>query len=250
MPKVSIVTPCYNSAEFLEVTFKAVTSQSFTDWEWLLVDDQSSDDTFKMLEVLQSRDKRIKIFRNIENSGASFSRNRGIDNASGELIAFLDADDLWNVDKLKEQISFMDNESTNFSFHNYDMIDVNGSYLKTVTAPETVSNKTLEKFNPIFTSSVMIRKSAISDIRFKLELRRRQDYIFWYQVVRSTGPAKNVNKNLGQYRVGNENSLSHNKFRAAKIQWQIYREQFGLSYLGSIKSLSAYALHGITKYFL
>lgn len=250
MPKVSIITPCYNSAKVLDKTFQAVTSQTFRDWEWLVVDDCSDDNTHAILQSWMKKDARIKVFQNEKNSGASPSRNLGIDNASGEYLAFLDSDDIWNQDKLEKQLGFMEKSNCSFSYHDYSMIDLSDTHLKCVTSPKAITKSTLEKFNPVFTSSVMIKRSAIGGIRFKQELRRRQDYIFWFQVIQATKSARNVGENLGAYRVGNQTSLSHNKFRVIPIQWSIYRKEFRLGYLSSILSLMAYAFHGIRKYFL
>ncbi len=250
MPKISIITPCYNSERFLESTFQAVIGQTFTDWEWIIVDDCSDDDTHAIIQKWSSRDPRIKVFKNEKNSGASPSRNQGLDKAQGEYIAFLDSDDLWNKDKLEKQLSFMEEKKHGFTYHNYNIIDFSGKFQKIINAPIAIKKSTLEKFNPIFTSSVMMKKSDIGSIRFRHELRRRQDYIFWFQVIQSTGSAHNVCENLGAYRVGVQTSLSHNKFRVIPIQWNIYRKEFRLGLLNSMISLAAYAFHGIRKYFL
>lgn len=250
MPKVSIITPCYNSAKYLENTFRAVTSQSFKDWEWLVIDDCSNDESHSIIESWPKLDQRIKVFRNERNSGASPTRNLGLDQAAGEYVAFLDADDVWQEEKLEQQVLFMEKNPVDFTYHNYNMINFCGGFLKAMKSPKKITKSTLEQFNPIFTSSVMMRKSSIGDTRFKKELRRRQDYIFWFQVISKTVSAVNVELNLGSYRIGNTNSLSHNKFRTIPIQWNIYRKEFHLSLFQSIQSLVAYAFHGIKKYFL
>ena len=250
MPKVSIITPCFNSAKFLESTFSSVMSQSLSDWEWILIDDCSSDNTFEIIKSWANKDQRIKALKNETNSGAAFTRNVGLKNATGEFVAFLDADDLWTQDKLEKQFKFMDSNNLSFSYHDYDIVDSNSTFIKSMNAPAIVEKKLLEQFNPIFTSSVMMKKDSIKEIRFKVELRRRQDYIFWHDMIGVTKVAKNVGMTLGSYRVGNQESLSHNKFRAVKIQWNIYRTEFKLGRMKSTQSLMAYAFHGIKKYFL
>lgn len=250
MPKVSIVTPSYNCAKFIEETFRSVTAQSLSDWEWLITDDCSTDNSFALLESLAAKEPRIKLSKNEKNSGASFSRNNGLNHASGEYIAFLDADDLWTEKKLEEQLTFMESEKVEFSFHDYDMIDYDGKFIKTMNAPTSVDRSVILQFNPIFTSSTMIKRNSIGETRFKLELRRRQDYIFWFDMINKTSVACNVGQNLGFYRVGNQDSLSHNKFRAIAIQWSIYRNEFHLNFFQASKSITAYACHGLKKYFL
>lgn len=250
MPKVSIITPNYNSEKFIKATSDSVIGQSFQDWEWLVVDDCSKDGSFEIVKNLASKDSRIKAFINPKNSGASVSRNKGLEEATGDYIAFLDADDVWNEDKLSEQVQFMDAQQADFSIHNFDIINFDGTYQKTFISPVVITQETLEMFNPIFTSSVMMRRSKIKDVRFKVELRRRQDYIYWYDCVKLTGKAPNVGKNLASYRVGNTESLSSNKFQNIGIQWNIYRNEFHMGFIKSTKSIVAYAFHGIKKYFL
>lgn len=250
MPKVSIITPNYNSAKYIQATYDSVVSQSFQDWEWLIVDDCSKDGSFEIISNFANRDSRIKVHKNPKNSGASVSRNKGLEEATGEYIAFLDADDLWNEHKLAEQLRFMDENHADFSIHNFDMINFDGTFQKSMFSPDTITQATLERFNPIFTSSVMMRRSKVKDVRFKVELRRRQDYIYWYECVKLAGKAPNVGKNLASYRVGNSESLSSNKFQNIGIQWNIYRNEFHMGFFKSSKSIVAYAFHGIKKYFL
>lgn len=250
MPKVSIITPNFNSAKFIQTTFNSVIVQTFSDWEWLITDDCSNDGSFEMIQNLAKKESRIKIYKNPSNSGASVSRNKGLDEASGEYIAFLDADDTWNNNKLFEQIRFMDDNNCDFTIHNYNMINTNGTLQKSMLSPEVISQHTLEMFNPIFTSSVMIRRRTVKDVRFKVELRRRQDYIYWYECVKISDKAFNVGKTLASYRVGNTESLSSKKLQNIGIQWKIYRNDFHMGLAKSVKSIILYALHGIKKYFL
>jgi teichuronic acid biosynthesis glycosyltransferase TuaG len=250
MPKISIVTPSFNSAGYIKNTYQSVRTQSYTDWEWIVVDDCSSDNTFELVQSISSKDPRVKAFRNKTNSGASVSRNKGLDEAQGEYIAFLDADDLWCEKKLQTQINFMESQPFDFTYHDYNMINMAGTFLKSMQSPEIIDKTLLESHNPIFTSSVMVRKSALGNIRFKTLLRRRQDYIFWYDLIKVMKTAKNIGEVLGSYTVGNIDSLSSNKLKNISIQWHIYRKEFNLSVPQSIKSIVGYALHGIRKYFL
>jgi teichuronic acid biosynthesis glycosyltransferase TuaG len=250
MTKISIITPCYNSSDYITRTFDTVRAQTYQDWEWLIVDDCSTDTTLDLVARFTENDPRIKIIRNEFNSGASVSRNKGLDVAAGEFIAFLDADDLWSEKKLEKQIKFMEDKNLDFTIHNYNMINFEGCFLKPMVSPAILTQKTLEMFNPIFTSSVMMRRSTIGSSRFKPELRRRQDYIFWHVIVKKSKQAVNLGESLGSYRIGTKNSLSSNKLQNVPIQWSIYRNEFNLSVAQSTKSIISYAFHGITKYFL
>ena len=103
MPTISIITPAYNCEKYLEEAVESVLAQTMQDWEMLIIDDCSSDNTYDCMEKLAQRDKRIRIFRNIQNTGAAATRNYGIRQAKGQWIAFLDSDDLWRTDKLQKQ---------------------------------------------------------------------------------------------------------------------------------------------------
>src|SRR5687768_7890706 len=117
--KVSIITPVYNANRYIDNTYKSVSAQTHTDWEWLIIDDRSTDDSWKKISDIQKIDKRIKVFQNATNSGPSHSRNVGLENASGEYISFLDADDEWLPEKLSTQLSFMIEQKCSISCHSY-----------------------------------------------------------------------------------------------------------------------------------
>ena len=108
MPTISIITPAYNCEKYLEEAVESVLAQTMQDWEMLIIDDCSSDNTYDCMEKLAQRDKRIRIFRNIQNTGAAATRNYGIRQAKGQWIAFLDSDDLWRTDKLQKQRKLLD----------------------------------------------------------------------------------------------------------------------------------------------
>lgn len=250
MPKISIITPSFNSSKYITNTYESLRTQSETDWEWIVIDDCSTDNTLEVIQKIANNDSRVIPFQNSVNSGASVSRNKGLDESRGEYISFLDADDLWFEKKLEIQLAFMKENNLSFTYHNYVMTNTAGSFLKSMTSPPLIDKMLLESFNPIFTSSVIVKKNAINNIRFKVELRRRQDYIFWYDLIKVLKQAQNVGQILGSYTVGNINSLSSNKLKNISIQWHIYRNEFNLNVFEATKSLVGYGFHGIRKYFL
>ena len=107
MPKVSIITPAYNASQFLSETIDSVVEQTFKDWEMIIIDDCSSDDTVSIATEYTKKDKRIKVVRNKDNCGVAATRNHGLDVATGEYIAFIDSDDLWLPEKLEKQVRFI-----------------------------------------------------------------------------------------------------------------------------------------------
>ena len=252
MNKVSIITPCFNAAEYLNTTYQALSAQTYTNWEWVVVDDCSTDNSVQILEELQKSDARVIIIQNKQNSGAAITRNNSLNCATGEYLAFLDADDLWMTNKLQEQVAFIEAHNHNFVYHNYWTVDAKGQKIKEQICPPTVTAKSLLKFNPFATSSVMIKRDIIekNNIRFKEHLRRRQDYLFWYDAITVAKEAQGMGSFLSHYRIFGSDSLSANKKKMAIIQWKLYREEFKLNIIMSSYYFICYAIHGIKKYFI
>ncbi|WP_137419710.1 glycosyltransferase family 2 protein, partial [Escherichia coli] len=113
---VSIITPSYNSEEFIVQTYDSIRNQTYSNWEWIVTDDCSFDRTWEILEEISAADPKVRIYRNKENSGAAVSRNNSIGKSKGKYLAFLDSDDLWEKNKLQEQLGFMKKNGYSFSF--------------------------------------------------------------------------------------------------------------------------------------
>lgn len=214
------------------------------------MDDCSSDDTYAKLLEIQARDERIKLYKNNENCGAAVTRNVGLDHATGDYIAFLDSDDLWERAKLEKQVAQVQAYDVDFSYHNYQTVDESGHKLKELVLSPSYTSRDLLKFNPFATSSILIRKKIIANnnIRFKEHLRRRQDYFFWYDAIGASRRVAGIPENLSRYRLGNASSLSANKLKMAQIQWKLYRTEFKLGLIKSLWYTFHYAIHGLKKY--
>ena len=250
--KVSIISPCYNAADYIKETYQYLVCQTYQNWEWIVVDDCSTDHSLQELREISNLDSRVLIFVNDVNSGAAITRNNCLNKASGELVAFLDIDDIWSPNKLKLQVSFMKQHGYKFTYHDYCLVDADAAFIKNQLTPVNVNAANLLKFNPFATSSVMISRGLIEShsIRFKIHLRRRQDYLFWYDVLLKCDKAYKINGNLSSYRLIGESSLSANKKKMAQIQWSLYRTEFKLNIIKSIYYFCHYAIHGVQKYFL
>ncbi len=251
MEKVSIITPCFNAEVYINETYQCLKGQTYQNWEWIVFDDCSTDNSFMVLQNLSIQDKRVKPFKNGVNSGAAVTRNNCLNKATGKYLAFLDCDDLWNTEKLTKQINFINKNKASFVYSDYQMINDKGDCIKTMKTPTFVSKSDLLKFNPFATSSVLILREAVekNGIRFLEHLRRRQDYLFWYAVISKTSNAIGINEALSKYRIVGSTSLSANKKKMAIIQWQLYRNEFGLNLIQSSYYFIHYAIHGIKKYF-
>ncbi len=227
-PKVSIITPTYNSINTVLNTYNSIRNQTYKNWEWLVTDDCSEDGTLDLLSNLSKNDERIRVFKNAENSGAAVTRNNSLRQATGEFIAFIDSDDLWLPEKLRKQVEFMsNNEGVDFSFTAYELIDEKGNPLnqRVDLQGESFSvgyNDMLKKKATLGCSTVILKKNAFPDITMPL-LRTGQDYALWLKLLKTGKKAHLVNQVLMQYRIL-PNSISRNKFKKSKRQWSIYRK--------------------------
>lgn len=246
---ISIITPSYNSSDWIEKTYVSIKEQSYPNWEWLITDDCSSDNTLQLLKKISKNDKRVKLFCNEINSGAAVSRNNSLSNASGDFFAFIDSDDLWLLSKLENQINFMEDNLVDFSFTSYELVDDNGQLLNKIVDSHDVKYVTYEdmlrKKATLGCSTVMLRRSAFDDISMPL-IRTGQDYGLWLKLLKTGKNAYKVNEVLTQYRIL-PNSISRNKIKKAKRQWQIYREIEKLSLIKSFECFCFYAYRAVFR---
>ncbi|MBR6631844.1 MAG: glycosyltransferase family 2 protein [Alistipes sp.] len=186
MPQVSIITPTYNCARFIEETIKSVQAQTFTDWEMIISDDCSTDNTKEVIAPYLASDSRIKYICNDKNSGAAITRNNALRIASGRWIAFLDSDDLWLPEKLEKQISFMETNDYAFTYHEYSEISEDGEDLGV-----TVSGiKRVGKFGMYACCwpgclSVMYDQKKIGVIQIN-DIRKNNDTAMWLKVIQKS----------------------------------------------------------------
>ena len=248
---ISLITPCYNAEKYLAKTFLSLESQSYKNWEWIVIDDCSRDGSLALLQQIGDKDRRVRIFQNTINSGPSVSRNKGIDEARGEYIAFIDSDDEWFPEKLVSQLQFMQINHVGLTCHNYIIMSEKGVDIKPVRSEfSTVTKDLLQTFNPIATSFVMVKKEVIGKLRFDETLWRRQDWVFWYKLLERVEKCYIIPEILGRYRKDSVHSISKNKFKMAQLQWMIYRRYFNLTLFQSLMAFISYMKYGISKHYL
>ena len=247
-PLVSIVVPVYNAARFMDDTIQTVQNQTYQNWELLLVDDCSSDDSVLIIQKYLKKDKRIKFFMLSENSGAAIARNTGIDNAKGRYLAFLDADDLWVKTKLELQVAFMQEKNAAFSFTGYEFADENGKPNgKKVHVPETITYKQALKNTTIWTSTVMLDTHILEKDTIHMPLiKRGQDTATWWKILKTIDNANGLNEIFSYYRRTAE-SLSANKLTALKRTWNLYRDIEKLRFISSTYNFSWYLVNAILR---
>lgn len=227
----------FNSENYISETINSIINQTYTNWELLLVDDKSTDSTLEVIQPYLNNYSNIKLLKNEVNSGAAISRNKGINEAKGDFISFLDADDLWKPNKLEVQLAFMETEGCDVSFGSYDLIDEEGASLnKKICAIKVLSYDKLLKSNYIGNLTGIYNKKAIGVITTP-DLRKRQDWLLWLFAVKKSGrPAKGVQESLAYYRVRN-NSISSNKINLLKYNYLVYNKGLGFSKLKSVYSM-------------
>jgi len=243
---ISIITPTYNSLQFIKETIHSILIQTYQNWELLITDDCSTDGTWELLQKYQKQDERIKIFRLKKNFGPGVARNNSIKHAQGRFIAFCDSDDQWKPDKLEKQINFLIENNLAFTFSAYQKIDENGKKGGIVNVPENINYKHLLKTCPIGCLTAIYDTEKTGKV-YMPEIRKRQDYGLWLKIFQIIGSTKGMNENLAYYRVLT-NSVSSNKFVAAKYHYKVLREVGKVPPIKSWYYFLHYALNGFFKY--
>ncbi|MFC9447526.1 glycosyltransferase family 2 protein [Bacillus cereus] len=246
---VSIITPSYNASSFIKETIQSVQSQTYTNWEMIIIDDVSKDNTCELIKEEIKKDNRIRLIELQENCGAAIARNTGINNAKGKYVAFLDSDDLWLPEKLEKQLEFMQNNDIAFSFTSYQIMNQDGTLTdKVLHVPEKINYNGLLKNTIIGCLTVMLDIEKLGRVQMP-NIRTRQDTATWLKILRQGHYAYGLDEVLSKYRKV-ENSISSKKFKMAKMNWKLYREIEELSIPKSAWCFINYALNGVVKHFV
>jgi len=227
----------FNSEAFVSETINSVINQTYKNWELLLVDDCSNDDTLLIIAPFLEAHANIKLLRNEWNYGAAVSRNNAIEVSQGDYIAFLDADDLWAPKKLEIQIAFMQKHNCDVSFSSFYLIDKEGASLnKQVIALKTLSYSKLLKSNYIGNLTGIYNVKVLGKIT-TANTRKRQDWLLWLSAVKKSGkPAQGIQEPLAYYRI-HENSMSSKKIGLVKHNYWVYKKGLEFSTIKSIFSM-------------
>lgn len=242
---VSIITPCFNNETTIDDTIKSVCIQSYERWELIIIDDCSSDSTAEIVKNWIQKDDRIRLITLNENSGAATARNIGIKAAQGRFIAFLDADDLWLVNKLERQIDYMLLNSIDLTYSAYEKIDIKGTILGKVGVSLMLSYTDLLKKCEIGCLTAVYDTERIGKIYMPI-IRKRQDLGLWLSILKVTPYAYGLNEVLAQYRVRSD-SISANKRNAAAYTWHLYRNVEKLDWFKSAYYFTHYAVNGMLR---
>lgn len=245
-PLISIIMPVYNSRKYVDKTILSVIRQTLTFWELIIVDDCSIDDTYGYLLKEYASNSKIKVLKNTVNSGAGVTRNLGLENASGQLIAFLDADDLWLPQKLEKQLAFMTANNSAIVHTSYSFIDERGDNIPgRVDVSEKVNLRSYMRNTEIGMSTSLINKDIVGEFRLQ-SMRTRQDTQLWLELLSKGYIANGLNEDLVFYRV-RKGQISGNKVIIAWRTLKLYLSITEISLAERLINYCYYAFNGVFK---
>ena len=243
---VSIITPSFNSSRFLQETVDSVLSQTYQDWEMIIVDECSRDDSYDLAQENARRDPRIMARRLKENCGPAVARNTAIEMAKGQYIAFLDSDDIWLPQKLDKQIAFMRKQDAVLSYTAYEKIDEKGNRRQRyINIPPKGDYDDLLKGCFIGCLTAVYDAKRLGKV-YMPQINRGQDYGLWLKILRSGYAAFGLDEVLALYRE-RQGTISSSKLIKAYYQWRIYRDLENISFLKSICFFYNYGIRGMQK---
>ena len=244
---ISIITAAYNCAAYIADTIRSVQSQTVGNWEMIIVDDNSTDDTLNIIKAEAAADSRIKYLVNEANLGPAKTRNRGIELAAGKYLAFLDGDDLWLPGFIETSLNFMQTHGYSFVFSSYKRVDeaLNPLYTDFIV-PEKVNYYSLLKTCPISCLTAVIDIEQTGKF-FMPDIQKRQDYGLWLSILKKIDYAYGIATPLAVYRI-RKNSVSRNKYKAMLYVWKVYRDVEQLNPVYSAWLMINYVINGLRKY--
>jgi len=245
---VSIITPMYNAEKYVGQTINSVLSQTYENWEMLIVNDGSKDSSAEIVADYSKKDSRVKLI-NQPNAGSAAARNNALRNAIGQFICFLDADDLWDNNFLEKQINFLKEKNAALVFSSYRRIGEKGEKkLEPFIVPKTVTYTDLLKTCSISCLTALYDKTQIGEQYFKEELKSlRDDFVFWLQALKKVKMAYGNVEILASYRVF-ASSTTGNKKKVIKPQFVVYYKVEKLGLIKSLYYLGCWAVNGFLKY--
>ncbi len=243
----SVIMPVHNSAAYVASSIESVLQQTYRNLELVIINDASTDDSLKIIQESTKRcGIRVKVISFPENRGVAAARNKGLEQAAGEYIAFLDSDDIWHPEKIRLQTETLRKTGRDLCFVAYDMIDETGRVIKhRQVKPDTGYTDLLKENNIIF-SGVLGRAECIKEQRFDCRCFH-EDYLFLLTMLQKGKRFCGINETLLQYRV-HGSGKSFDKKNAAWQRWKIYRDYLHMGLIKSMYYFVIYAFNGVLKY--
>lgn len=243
-PLLTVIMPSYNAERFIAESIDSVIAQTVEDWELIIIDDASTDATLDLVSDYRRHEPRVRIVTQDTHQGPAHTRNLGLDQARGHLIAFIDSDDVWLPEKTAKQVAAMERHQADLSYTGYRRRRHAEQHGTVVTVPERVTYDSMLRRNLIACSSAMVRRSTCGTVRMP-NIMRRQDHGYWLALLRDQSrTAVGVTEPLVSYRL-HQDSLSANKLLAAKYSWKLLREVERFSLTKSLWIFTGYAFEAI-----
>lgn len=236
---VSIITSSFNCAKYIGETIESIQAQSYPDWELLITDDCSTDNSLEIIERYARHDKRIKVIKLSENGGTGVARNTSTA-AKGRFIAFCDSDDLWYPTKLERQLEFMVAGDYGLTYTSYDVCDEGGHIKGYVECLPKLTYPTILRDNGIGCLTAIYDTRKMGK-RYMPELHKRQDWCLWIHMIKEMGEAHGLQEPLAVYR-DRSDSISAKKYKLIKYNYRVYHKELGFNHLVSSMLLGGYFL--------
>ena len=245
--KVGIILPSYNKEAYIDETINSVIKQTFNDWELIIIDNCSTDNSKEIIKKYTAHKQVTGVFLK-KNMGVSFSRNFGIRILNSQYISFIDADDLWDINKLKNQINFMESNNYEFTYTDYTpFLDQNKRiYKKKILTPTSFNYEQFLNNSSIGTSSMILSKKLIGNIKFP-KAKTLEDFPFKCKILKKKAIAIKFNENNTFYRI-TKGSLTSNKLKNIYWLWYINKKYNKLGLIKNLKSLVLISLNSLKKY--
>ncbi len=247
MDLVSIILPYYKKKDFILLTIQSILKQTYKNFEIIIVNDDQSNESKDILENIKKKDTRISIINNENNFGAGLSRNEAIKIAKGKYLAFCDADDLWEMNKLENQLNFMKKKNINFSFTSYNIINDLGNIIGNRKAYEEITFKQLLRSCDIGLSTVIVEKKTINDLNINFpNIKTKEDYVVWLYLSRNGVRMMGLQENLTSWRKLSD-SLSSSIFQKILDGYKVYRVYLKLNIVKSLFYLFLLSINFLIK---
>lgn len=243
---ISIIMAAYNTEKTIEQAINSVLSQTYTNFELLVVNDCSTDRTAELVKSIAAKDSRVRLISNVKNSGVSYTRKHGLEEAKGSWIAILDSDDAWAPKKLEKQIDLQRRTNADLLFTGSAFMDADGKPIDWyLAAPAEVTYRQLLKQNVLSNSSALVRKELYTKY-YAVGDGMHEDFAIWLSILKDGRKAYGVDEPLLIYRIA-KSSKSGNKFKAAKMNWNTYR-YIGLNPIEAAYYEGWYMIKNVIKY--
>lgn len=242
---VSVIVPAYNCQNFIEATLNSIINQTYSNLEVIVIDDCSTDKTGEITKEYANIHNIVKYYKLDTNLGAAGARNKGVEIANGKYIAFLDSDDVWHLDKVSKQVSFMEMNNYTFTCTNYNKIDENGNELSVEIKLPLKNNYNDVLKNCPGNSTVMYNAEKLGKFTIP-NIRKRNDYVMWLKVIKKAKYLYCMDEVLASHRI-RLGSISSNKFDLVRYHWKVYRDIEKLSVIKSINLINYWIIKTILR---